>query len=260
MLFQGKRPKAEAKEQERKEKQDLGVCRIRRSERDRSSQTLGSGFVAKDLPGLTPTPYCLITSDKVFPKEDFNIENYYLDFKKCKSTGVLSLFKKRLETVRLTDVVTKSTVHRSSGLALIPINPSDKCGEKESIFTYRPFYVSNEGIKPDEDLRCHFVDDSQAESFDVKWLKLKHSDITQYELIDVHDINYKTYSEVASKGNSKPYGAVILKHGYEEFTVAGVLSFTNDERKNISPVFFPLAMGKCYISWYIYVTGYHTLL
>lgn len=232
--------KAEAKQNERKKKQDeLGVCRIRRGEGDQSSQTLGCGFVVKDLliiPGYRP-PFCLISSDKVFPKDESNIGNYYLDFKKFGLTV--------LKTINLGDVaaeISTGGIYRTSGLVVIPINPSKKCNKNDSIFNYRAFNVAKERIKPDGDLRlrCHYVDDLGKE-FAVKWLEMKQSDVQgKYELHEVHETPYKTYAEVTSKGDRKPYGAVILKRSNDEFLVAGVLTFTDDEWKNISPVFFPL--------------------
>lgn len=240
--------KSEVKERNRKAKQDeLGVCRIRKSKGDQSSSltlTLGSGFVVKDLqsiPGFS-CPYCLITSDKVFPEDDFDIKRYYLDFRKLKST--------ELKTVKLVDVAAKlksTDIYRTSGLVVIPINPSKKCGENESIFTYRAFNVASKGVKHDENLRCHFVNHLGAESFDVMCLEMKQSDSSasgQYELYEVLETPYKTYADVTRKGDRKPYGAVILKCSNSEFMVAGALTFTDDEYKNISPVFFPLPLGK----------------
>ncbi len=135
------------------------------------------------------------------------------------------------------------------GLVIIPIPPPEKCRcrKKETIFTYRPFDVASEKIELDkDDLRCHYVDHFDAKSFVVQSLKLKYVS-GQYELHEDPDISYQTYAQVTTrKGYSKLHGAVILKHGCEEFTVAGVLTFTNDERKIISPVIFPLrhVIGK----------------
>lgn len=235
------------KKEERKEKQDeLGVCRIRRFDGD----ILGSGAVVKNLTGFT-FPYCLISSDKVFPKDDFNIENYYLDFRKFKSSD--------LETFKLQDMST-DVIRTDFGLVVIPIASPEKCREKETIFTYRPFNVARKKIELDkDDLRCHYVDHVDTTSFVVQSLKLKYVS-GQYELHEDPDISYQTYAQVATrKGYSKLHGAVILKHGCEEFTVAGVLTFTNDERKNISPVIFPLrvVIGKCWhvVSFTVVVQG-----
>ena len=244
MAFQGLQTKADLKEQERKERQDeLGVCRIRRCEGDHRSQTetLGCGFVVKDLQSNIPVfscPYGLITSDKVFPTDDWNddsrIKKYHLDFRKLNS--------KKLKTVKLEDVAdrSKAVVYQTSGLVVIPIKPSKKCGETESVFTYRPFKVANEGPKPDDDLNCYYVDEN-AESFAVKRLALKQVSV-QYELQEAHE-TYKTYDDLRT-GYRKPYGAAILKRSNSEFMAAGALTFTDDEWRNISPVFFPLPLGK----------------
>lgn len=97
-VFRGNTTRAELREQRRKERQfELGVCQIRRIEEDQNAQTLGSGFVVKDLPiiGGLPCPYCLISSDKVFPN-DCNIQSYYLDFRKLNT--------EKLKTIKLEDV------------------------------------------------------------------------------------------------------------------------------------------------------------
>ena len=240
MALQGRPTKADVKKKERKERQDeLGVCRIRRCEGDHKSQTLGSGFVVKDLQINTvfSCPYCLITSDKVFPKDDWSdstIKKYHLDFRKLKP--------KKLKTVKLEDVAdrSKTGVYQTSGLVVIPIKPSKECGETDSVFTYRPFKVAKEGTKPDDDLNCHYVDEN-AESFAVKWLELKQLSV-QYELQEAHE-NYKTYDDLRT-GYRKPYGAAILKRSNSEFMAAGALTFTDDEWRNISPVFFPLPLGE----------------
>jgi len=215
--FIGNTTKAEARERLRKEKQDeLGVCRIRRIAEDQHSQTLGSGFVVKDLqifPGFT-CPYCLISSDKVFPKDDCNIESYFLDFTKLGSTD--------LETVELKHVAAKSTdLTRTSGLVLIPINPSKKCKKNRSIFTYRPFKVANVGIAPGEDLKCCFVDDDSGQTnFAFVGLELKRSETvsTQYQLHEVNEPPYTKYDDIIDRGDHrKPYGAVILKFSNKVF-------------------------------------------
>ncbi|XP_020610443.1 uncharacterized protein LOC110049013 [Orbicella faveolata] len=222
----------ELREQRRKERQDeLGVCRIRRIEEDQNAQTLGSGFVVKDLPiieGL-PCPYCLISSDKVFPS-DCNIQSYYLDFRKLNT--------QKLKTVKLEDIAGNTHITQFPGLVVIPINPSKKCKRNQSIFTYRPFKVASEGVQPNEDLLCHFVDDGQT-IFSVKGLTLSRSGtIPVYQLHEVHEHPYRTYEEVTGRGDRKPYGAAILKRSSNEFMVAGALTFRDNDRRDISPVFF----------------------
>jgi len=133
-VFKGSTTRAESTTLKRKKKQDeLGVCRIRRTTGDQRSQTLGSGFVVKDLQIFPDLDffYCLISSNKVFPKDDCTIESYYLDFKKLDSSD--------LKTIKLKDVTANpANFVRTSGLVVIPINPSKKCHKDESIFDYRP--------------------------------------------------------------------------------------------------------------------------
>lgn len=226
---------SDLKEQERKKNKDtLGVCRIRRNEGGQCFQTLGCGVVVKNLiiPGSS-YPQCLITSEKVFPKDDSDIKNYYLDFRKLESTD--------LKTIKLEHITESTKVHRTSGLVVIPINPSKTCGKKDSIFGYRQFAVASERVKlSHDDLRCHYVDDLDSKLFAVKWLQLKPLTQGQYELHEVHESPYKTYAEVTRKGDRKPYGAVILKHGGKELIAAGILTFSDDESKSVCPVFFPI--------------------
>ena len=240
--FKGNTTKAETRERLRKERQDeLGVCRIRRIAEDQRSQTLGSGFVVKDLqifPGFT-FPYCLISSDKVFPKDDCNIESYVLDFKKLGS-------ETDLKTVVLKHVSVKSTDFiRTSGLVLIRIDPSKKCKKNQSIFTYRPFTVGNVGIAPGDDFKCCFVDDDSGQrNFSLIGLTLKRSkteDVsTQYQLRECDEQPYTKYGDIIERGDRrKPYGAVILKLSNKEFMAVGALTFT-DECRKMSSAFFPL--------------------
>jgi len=240
--FRGNTTKAEARERSRKENQDeLGVCRIRRqTAEDRHPQTLGSGFVVKDLqifPGVSFS-YCLISSDKVFPKDDCNIECYFLDFKKLKSTD--------LKTVELEHVAVKpSNFTRTSGLVLIPINPSKKYNKDQSIFTYRPFKVANEGIPPDEDLKCYFVEEDSGRNFSLTSLALKRSETVsmQYQLHEVNEPPHTKYDGILSRGgHRKPYGAVILMRSNEEFVAVGALTFADNEERNICCPLFPLPL------------------
>ena len=239
-IFQGNPTRAEEKEQERKKKKDeLGVCRIRRKEENQSSETLGSGFVVKDLPIVEAIDcqYCLISSNKIFPN-DCNIKSYYLDFKK--------LTKQKLKTIKLEDIASSAKINRNlySGLVVIPINPSRKCKKKESIFTYRAFKVGNKRRRPNQDLHCHFVDDGQP-IFSVKRPTLKQSKTNpvQYQLLEALDC-YKTYDEVTGKGDRKPYGGAILKYDDSEYVVVGAMTFTDDDHRDISPVFFCHSSGK----------------
>jgi len=98
-VFKGGTTRTESTRLKRKKKQDeLGVCRITQTTGDQCSQTLGSGFVIKDLQIFPDLDffYCFISSNKVFPKDDCTIESYYLDFEKSDSSD--------LKTIKLKDV------------------------------------------------------------------------------------------------------------------------------------------------------------
>ena len=241
-MFQGNPTRADEKEQERKKKHyELGVCRISRKEENQSLETLGSGFVVKDLQivqAFDCQPYCLVSSSKIFPN-DCDIKSYYLDFKK--------LNKQKLKTIKLGDIASSARINRNlySGLVVIPIHPSKKCKEKESIFVYRPFKIGIKERRPNQDLQCHFVDDGQP-IFSVKHSTLRQSQTTpvRYQLLEALDC-YKTYDEVTRNGDRKPYGgAILLKYDDNEYVVVGAMTFTDDDRRNISPVFFRHSSGK----------------
>ena len=257
--FRGNTTKAEARERSRKENQnELGVCRIRRqTAKDRRPQTLGSGFVVKDLeiyPGISFS-YCLISSDKVFPKDDCNIESYFLDFKKLNSTN--------LKTVELRHVSAKpSKFTRISGLVLIPINPSKEYNKDQSIFTYRPFKIANEGIPPDKNLRCYFVEEDSADTgrtnFSLISLALKRSETVsmQYQLHEDNERPYTKYDDILSRGcHRKPYGAVILMCSNKEFVAVGALTFTDNEWRNICCPLFPLPLHTSKYQWKLCQNG-----
>lgn len=235
-------------EQERKERQDeLGVCLIRRTEEGQNPETLASGFVVKNLEisqGF-PQPYCLISSTKAFPN-DCNIKQYSLVFK--------TLNKNKLETFQLANIAISDKINRNlySGLVVIPIKPSKKCKEKKSIFASRPFEVTSEERRTNQNLRCHFVDDGN-QVFSVKEMKLSvrqsRTVPVQYQLQEGLDGPCTTYNDVVVRGDRKPYGAAILKriNNNKEYTymVVGALTFSDDDRRDISPVFFLDSTGRC---------------
>ena len=244
-MFQLNPTKADLRRHLKQKKQDeLGVCRIRREKENQRSDTLGSGFVVKDLQ-IAPAiycHYCLVSSNKVFPN-DCDIKSYYLDFKK--------LTKQKLKTIKLEDIVSSTEINRNSysGLVVIPIQPSIKCSSKESIFTYRPFKAVNERRRPNQDLQCHFIDDPEnpedrKQKFSVKQATLKQSETnpSQYQLLEPPDHPYTTYDEVTRNGDCKPYGGAILTYDDNEYVVVGAMTFTDDDR--ISPVFFRHSSGK----------------
>ena len=214
---------------ERKEDQWLlGVCRITRKD-----ATRGSGFLVKDL--IIPDPdsdsnisyqYCLITTTQVIDDAEHSLENCYLEFKKLNS-GV--------KRVPLREIAKK--VSRTRNLVFIPIEPSKRSQEKESIFTYRPFKVTNVNQSTSNNLLCVFVKDKDK-SFDVINLKIQRrieqtSDMINFQVIE--DLGVKL-------ANCKPDGGVILERREnqdEKFIAVGCLDFADD--RSICPVFFPLS-------------------
>ena len=115
-----------AGQQTRKEKQiekhkhELGVCRIRKILKDGTGyQAVGSGAVIKNLMNQWPwkDKCCIVTSDKVLPGKDFDVNNFWVDFKKLNSSN--------LETVKLGTIAMSDAVHLStSGLVVIPLQDS----------------------------------------------------------------------------------------------------------------------------------------
>ena len=220
---------------ERKEDQWLlGVCRItRKGIGRRPDATRGSGFLVKDL--IIPDPdsdsnisyqYCLITTTQVIDDAEHSLENCYLEFKKLNS-GV--------KRVPLREIAKK--VSRTRNLVFIPIEPSKRSQEKESIFTYRPFKVTNVNQSTSNNLLCVFVKDKDK-SFDVIDLKIQRrieqtSDMINFQVIE--DLGVKL-------ANCKPDGGVILERRENQdnkFIAVGCLDFADDE--SICPVFFPLS-------------------
>lgn len=73
----------------------------------------------------------------------------------------------------------------------------------------------------------------------MKGLTLSRSGtIPVYQLHEAHEHPYRTYEEVTVRGDRKPYGAAILKRSGNEFMVAGALTFGDNDRRDVSPVFF----------------------
>ena len=222
------------KEKRKEQKYDFGICRIcARNRGGHSLETRGSGFIVQNLiiPGFT-FQYCLVTSNKVIPDSKF--QNYRLEFKQFEST--------KLVTCKLEEIASPVEVGQNSGLIFIGIS-IDLIKKKKKKFykdiTDRLFKVVNKDIGSYEDLHCYFVDDSMnGESF-VKNLKIERNE----EEFKIHDgiDTHKTYSQLINSGDRKPYGGVILKRIHGEHIVVGALDFTEDERRTISPVFFPLS-------------------
>ena len=153
----------DVRNEERKEDQWLlGVCRIRRKGIGRRpDETLGFGFLVKDLIIPNPTSsfkYCLITATQSIDAKDSS-QSYYLEFKKLNS---------KVKTVPLRKIADLQEAFRAYNLLFIRLKePPSKCyKKKESIFTYRPFEVTNENQITSTDLLCVLVEDKEK-SFDA---------------------------------------------------------------------------------------------
>ncbi|PFX19431.1 hypothetical protein AWC38_SpisGene16160 [Stylophora pistillata] len=231
----------------RKEEQwSLGVCRIRRKETSqRRAVTRGCGFLVKNLIIPDPArscnlsyPYCLITTIQVIDVGD-SLEYYYLEFQKL---------HKKLKTVPLQGIADVEYVHRTCNVVFMRITPSGKYpANKESLFTYRPFGVTNGNVneRNSNDLLCVFVEDKDK-SFDVIDLRIQrkveqNSDRIYFQISEDNE-NFTTYNELTRNINRKPYGGVILRrqeNQVDKYIADGCLDFTNDSSRSLSPVFFP---------------------
>lgn len=224
-VFTGQKTKKE--ENIEKRKAELGVCRIRKFLKDGAGyQTVGSGSVIKNLMNQWPwkDKCCIVTSDKVLPEKDFDIKEFYLDFRK--------LYSSNPKTVKLSSIAMSDAVYRStSGLVVIPLqDPKVFTIKKSSIFTYRPFTKGNELLN---ELVCPIVDDTDSSGFDVKPFRLRQM-LDQCVLHDGHS-SFKTLAEFTGSSNRKPHGSVILSRR-ENLTAVGILNCRDDGSSRISPV------------------------
>ena len=224
-VFSGQKTKKE--DQREKHKAELGVCRIRKVLKDGAGhQTVGSGAVIKNLMNQWPwkDKCCIVTSSKVLPERDFDINDFFVDFKKLNSSSQ--------RTFELGNIAMSDAVHRStSGLVVIPLqDPKAFPIKKSSIFTYRPFTKGNE---LSNELLCPIVDDTGSSSFDVKPFRLKLM-LDHCVLQDGHS-SFKTLAEFTGTSNRKPHGSVILSRG-ENLTAVGILHCQDDRSSRISPV------------------------
>jgi len=227
-VFSGQKTKKE--EQVEKRKAELGVCRIRKILKDGAGyQTVGSGAVIKNLMNHWPwkDKCCIVTSNKVLPEKDFDVNNFYVDFKKLNSSNP--------KTVELGNIAMSDAVHRStSGLVVIPLqDPKVFTIKKSSIFTYRPFTKENELLN---ELLCPIVDDMGSSGFDVKPFRLKQMLRVDLQFV-LHDglSSFKTLAEFTGSSNRKPHGSVILSRG-ENLTAVGILNCRDDGSSRISTV------------------------
>ena len=84
-MFLGQKTRQEGEIE--KQKAELGVCCIRKILKAGTGyQTVGSGAVVKNLINQWPWKgkCCIVTSEKVLPGNDFDINEFYVDFKKLK--------------------------------------------------------------------------------------------------------------------------------------------------------------------------------
>lgn len=196
---------------------------------------------------------CLLTSGDVFLDEDsIRIDSYVFEY------GNLDF--KSGQRLELSDVA-KSTgfLQPTPGLALIPVRSKkvsslrSRFNLKSSVFddrrTFQTVYYYNEDGESEtrNQIRCFIAGspDSRTNSFKVESFTLISTKDEQgqlrYKLQDEHDQSiFKTYGEIRAK-SLYPRGAPILKFkpvGKEQVTCVGVLNFSNDDKKEISPVFF----------------------
>ena len=218
--------KTRKEEQIKEQKAELGVCRIKKILKDGAGyQTVGSGAVVRNLTNQWPWKgkCCIVTSDKVLPRNDFDINEFYLDFKKLNST--------KLKTFELGNIAISDAVHRStSGLVVIPLQaPKAFPFKKSSIFTYRPFTKGNKGL---DEMFSQIVDGTGSSGFDVNPFCLNQTADQQFVLHDGH-CSFETLTQFIGSSNRKPHGSVILSGG-QNLTAIVILHCGDDG--SISPV------------------------
>ncbi len=223
--FSGQKTKKEVEIENHKA--ELGVCRIRKLLKvGGGCQTVGCGCVIKSLIDRWPwkDKCCVVTSENVLPEEDFDINDFLLDFKKLNS---------KIKSVKLASIAKMDAIHRfTSGLVVVPLQQPKAYNRKQSsLFSYRPF---TRGDNFSRKLFCPIVDDIDAGSFAVKLFTLKQM-LDQY-VLDDGQYSFKTLAEFTGHSNrTKPYGAVILTWD-ENLNAVGVLNCRDSEQSYISPV------------------------
>ena len=243
----GSRRDESRKEGEReKRKAELGVCRIRKVGRDgKGSRTVGAGSIIKnmliDWPKLNDH-CCLVTTDKVLPDEDLDLNDFLLDFAKLDSTF------REFKLATYSDGVLRFT----SGLVVIPLrDPTGPTGfgNKPSIFTFRPF--TRDDTAPSGELFCPIADDTDASqlTYEVKTFALKdmrHQGPHKYVLLD-GDSSFNTLAGLTGTSYPKIHGSVVLSD--EDLHAVGVLYFSDDQPSRISPIW----LSKENLSKYFYI-------
>lgn len=235
----------------------LGVVLLRKKE---GFQCLGSGSVVNMVPSKHFRSYkvvkCFLTSGDVFlDGNSSKIDNYVIDYWDSDLKSVRKL--------ELSHVANSRDFFRpTSGLALIPVLPekvsyvASYCNVKSYLLDDRRIfhteYYWNEGGKSetrnDVILRC-FIAGFDTHPLVPKPFTLISTKDEQgqlrYKLQDDNDRSiFETYGEImAERPHLYPRGAPILKfrkpaeRKERAVTCVGVLNFSNDNKKEICPVF-----------------------
>lgn len=236
----------------------FGVVLLRKKE---GLQCLGSGSVvnlvkSKHFSSCNEVK-CFLTSGDVFPDGDSSrIDDYVIDY--------WNLDLKSVRKLKLSHVAHSTDFFRPiPGLALIPVRPPkvssalSYCNWKSHVLddrrTFHTEYYWSEGGKSETrnvvSLSCFIVGSFGEGSlvstpFTLISTKDEQGQL-RYKLQDDHDGSiFETYDEIkAKRPHLYPRGAAILKFKKPErkerpVTCVGVLNFSNDNKKEISPVFF----------------------
>ena len=232
-LARGPKTRQEVEREERKA--EFGVCRIRKLRKGGYRyRTVGSGSVIKNLlihwPGYEDK-YCLVTTDKVLPHEDFDVKDFVLDFRR--SNGTLREFKL---SNYVYSVSNDPALRFTSGLVVVLLRDPNLFQRTPSIFTFRTFTKEESGSSGT--LFCSIVDDIDAKHFAVKDFALKplkDQGPNNYVLYDEHSsASFSTLAGFIGTSNRKPHGAVVLSD--INLKAVGVLYCPHEEPSRISPI------------------------
>lgn len=220
----------------------------------RNKEYLGSGSVVNMVPSkhfkICKEGKCLLTSgDVVLDGDSSGIDDYVIDYWDSDLKSVREL--------KLSHVAHSTEFFRpTSGLALIPVVP-EKFPSALSFFNLKSYVLDDRRAFHTEywiegetqnvvSLRCFIAGSlkvSLVSSFTLISRKDEHGQLS-YKLKDDHDGSiFETYGEMRTKmPHLYPRGAPILKFKKAErmepqVTCVGVLNFSNDNNKKISPVF-----------------------
>lgn len=238
-------PTQKTKEDDRiaKNRGSMGVVLLRKKE---GSQAIGSGSIV-DMIRSEHFPkrekrWCLLTSD-VFPDFPgvFKRENYFFE---CDSN----------QKCYLNDVAQSTDCYQpTAGLVLMPVHPPklsrmlSNVSLKSSVFDDRRTFDTeyyNEESEWRSDKSCFIAGsfESKNESWTVERFTLNTSKNDQgqlqYELQAVDGSVFQTYDEIVVRSHLRPRGAPILKGEGSQMTCIGVLNFSKEDPKKITPTFF----------------------